>query len=257
MNREGDFDQTLRRWLDDGADRAPERFVWAALDDAQRTRQRGARLALLEGFLMKLKPAAPMLGVAAVAILAIAALQLFGGNVGGPDPTPTPRIFTEADLPTIVFTAANAPDGVTVDSTASGRGALLTPLRPGGEVFDLNAFVDALMTNLNSTEAGGYVSYAALFETTADAEAAFDLLSAEHESEDGWDMTRSADGPGLGDEGATYTGAAYDLFETNIVHVWREGNLVLAAVAVGDLALGDANADRLLTLARAMNDRAS
>jgi len=256
MTREHDLEQTLKRWLDDGADRAPERFVWAALDDVERTPQRGAQWALLEGFLMKLKPAAPIFGVAAVVVLAILAWQMFlSPNVGDADPSPTPRLFSEADLPTIVLTENNAPEGLTVDNTESGRGALLTPLRPGGEIFDLNAFADGLMTNLESTDTGGYVSWAALFETAADAEAAFDLIVDEHGSEEGWGMDRSAGDPGLGQESATFTGAAYDIFDTNIVHVWRAGNLVLAAVAVGELAEGEANADRLLSLAELMDDR--
>ena len=105
MNREVDFERTIRSWLDDGANRAPERFVWAALEDVERMPQRGAWWALLEGTLMKLKPAAPLLGVAAVVIVAIAMYQLFGGNVGARnEPSPTPRTFTSADLPTIVFT---------------------------------------------------------------------------------------------------------------------------------------------------------
>ena len=100
MNHERDFDQTLRHWLDDGADQAPERFVWAALDQVERTAQRGAWRASLEGLLMNLKPAAPILGVAAAIVLAIAAYQLLvGANVGNPDPSPssTPRLITSAD----------------------------------------------------------------------------------------------------------------------------------------------------------------
>jgi hypothetical protein len=206
---------------------------------------------------MKLKPAAPMLGVAAVVLLAIAMYQLLGANVGTPgEPSPTPRTFTSADLPNIVFTEANAPDGFTVDTTESGRGALLTPLRPGGEIFDLNVFVDGLMTNLNSTDTGGFVSWSAIFETEADADAAYDLLVTEHDSDDGWGMERSSSDPGLGDESATFTGAAYDIFETNTVHVWRVGNLVLAAVAVGDLAVGEEANSRLLGIAREMDSRA-
>ena len=69
-------------------------------------------------------------------------------------------------------------------------------------------------------------------------------------------MTRSSEGPGLGDESATFTGPAYDLFATNIVHLWRVDNLVLAAVAVGDVAVGEAHADQLLELARLMDDQA-
>jgi hypothetical protein len=69
-------------------------------------------------------------------------------------------------------------------------------------------------------------------------------------------MARSSVDPGLGDEGVTFTGPAYDIFETNIVHLWRVGNLVLAAVAVGDVAVGEANADTLLEFAELMDERA-
>jgi hypothetical protein len=259
MNRERDFDQTLRHWLDDGADQAPERFVWAALDEVERSAQRGALQASLEGLFMKLKTAAPYLGVAAAVVLAIAAYGVFlAPNVGNPipSPSPTPRLFTAADLPNVVLTDANAPDGFTVDNTDTGSEALVVPFHPGGPFIDDSAFVDALMTQLNSTETGGYVSWSALFETAADAKAAFDYVLNEHESPAGWGMARSSVDPGLGDESVTFTGAAYDIFETNIVHLWRVDNLVLAAVAVGDVAVGDLNADLLLTLAGLMDDRA-
>jgi len=260
MNRERDFDQTLRHWLEDGADQAPERFIWAALDNVGRTAQRGAWQASLEGFLMKFKSAAPYLGVAAVIVLAIAAYQVFVapniGNAGpSPSPSPTPRLFTSADLQNIVLTGANAPDSLTVDATQSGAAALLVPLRPGGPTIDQTAFVDALMTNLSTTETGGYVSWSALFATAGDAAVAFAFVSNEHGS-GGWGMSRSSVGPGLGDESVTYTGAAYEIFPRNIVHIWRVDNLVLAAVAVGDVAVGDANADRLLAIAQLMDDRA-
>jgi hypothetical protein len=111
------------------------------------------------------------------------------------------------------------------------------------------------MTNMNSTETGGYVTWSALFETAADAEVAFDYVADEHGAA-GWEMARSSVDPGLGDESASYTGAAYDIFETNIVHLWRVNNLVLAAVAVGDVAVGEANADRLLVIAELMDERA-
>jgi hypothetical protein len=258
MTRERDFEHVLRSWIEEGADLAPERFVWSALEAVETTRQRGAWQASLEGLIMKLKPAAPILGVAAAVVLAIAAFQLFGGNVGGPNtptPTPSPRAFTSADLPNIILTDANAPAGFTVDATETGLEALTRPFKTGGPMIDQVAFVDALMNNLNSTETGGYVSWAALFETAADAEVAFDYVADEHGSV-GWGMARSSVDPGLGDESATYTGAAYDIFETNIVHLWRVNNLVLAAVAVGDVAVGDANADQLLELAELMDDRA-
>lgn len=260
MNRERDFDQTLKLWLDDGADQAPERFIWAALDDVERTAQRGAWQASLEGLFMKLKTAAPYLGVAAAVLLAVAAYQvLVAPNVGdpgpSPSPTPTPRVFTPEDLPNVVFTSRTAPEGMIVDGTTVGSPALRVPLRPDTDI-DQTAFIDALMTNLDSTETGGYVSWGALFETAADAEVAFDFIVNEHGSA-GWGMARASLDPPLGHESVTFTGAAYDIFETNITYLWRVGNLVLAAVAVGDVAApGDANAGTLLRFAELMDKRA-
>ncbi|HJT64593.1 MAG TPA: hypothetical protein VJ839_07485 [Candidatus Limnocylindria bacterium] len=260
MNREPDLDQTLRDWLDEGSDHAPERFIWAALDDVERSAQRGAWRVSLEERFVNMKPAALVLVTTAVIIGAIATYQLVvGPNIGNPGPSPSPsqaaRLLTSEDLPDIVLTDANAPAGFTVDTTESGVLALLTPFHPGGTFIDQSAFVDALMTNLNSTETGGYVSWSALFETAVDAEAAFDYVANEH-GPAGWGMARSSVDPALGDESASYTGAAYDLFRTNLVYLWRVNNVLLAAVAVGDVSVGEANADQLFAIAELMDDRA-
>lgn len=205
---------------------------------------------------MHLKPAAPVLGVAAAVVLAIAAYQVFGGNVGAPTtPTPTPRAFAPGELPGIVLTGANAPEGFTVDATTEGYDALTTPLRPGGEVISQDGFVDALMTNLNTTETGGFVSWSALYETTEQAERAFDFLVTEHQSDAGWGLERVSEAPSLGDESVSFEGAAYQFDEAR-VHVWRVGNLLLAAVAVGDVAVGADEADRLQRVAEEMDARA-
>ena len=188
MNRERDFDQTLRNWLDDGADRAPERFVWAALQDVEHTDQRGARWALLEGFLMKIKPAAPILGVAAVVLLAIAMFQFLGGNVGGPDPTPTPRSYSSEELAAILVSERTAPEGLTFARSQEGGVSLVIPLRPGGPTFQMDAFVESLTNYFDGPGTAdayeGYVSWSALFVTNGDAERAFDFL-VRSQNEDG------------------------------------------------------------------------
>ena len=85
MSREPNTDQIVSRWVDDGPEVAPERFVWAALDQVEWTPQRGRwRVALVNTPLL-LKVAVPVLGAAAVIILAIFA---FGGI--NPAPTGTP-----------------------------------------------------------------------------------------------------------------------------------------------------------------------
>ncbi len=76
MTRLEDFDQQLRDWSDIGDERLPSRYLDAALARIDVTPQRGAGWWPLEGLLMKLKPAAPMLGIAAVVLLAIAGYQI-------------------------------------------------------------------------------------------------------------------------------------------------------------------------------------
>jgi hypothetical protein len=254
MNREPNFDRTLRRWLDDGADHAPERFVWAALEDVAQTNQRGAWVALLEGTLMKLKPAAPMLGVAAVVLLAIAMFQFLGGNVGGPDPTPTPRSYSSEELAAIVVSEQTAPEGLTFARSQDGAASLVIPLRAGGPGFEMDAFVDSLTNYFDGPGTAdayeGYVSWSALFETAGDAERAFDFLVTEHESAEGWGMEPGAANPDLGDESASYTGPAYDWEDAHVLF-WRTDNLLLAAVGVGLI-----DAETVRSMADAMADRA-
>jgi hypothetical protein len=249
MTTERDLDRTLDRWMDDGPTIVADRVIAAAMTDVHTTRQRGARWVPLKELFMTMKPAATLVAIAAVAVLGVAAYRfVLGGDIGLGGPPD--RVLTTGDLPRIILTEENAPDGLTVDATDDGAPALVTPLRAGGPVLDQSAFVDALITNLNSTATGGYVSYAALFETDADAEVAFDYLVAEH-TDAGWGMQRSTVDPGLGDESATFTGAAYDIFERNEVHLWRVDNLVLAAVGVGDF-----DADQVRSIAELMDDRA-
>jgi hypothetical protein len=249
MNREPSFDQTVMDWLDEGADRAPERFVWAALEEVERTAQRGAWPASTEEFLMQFKRAVPMLGIAAAVVLAIVAYQVFGtSNVG--DAEPTPRAYTAEDLPNIVLTEATRPDGADGGETRSGRLVLLEPLRPGGDVIDTSVVVDGLSTDTEFPDQGLYTTWSVLFETSADAEQAFDFIVAEHDSPEGWDVGDSRTDPNLGDESAAWTGELYTLRGESDTIFWRENNLLLAAVA-----WGDSDTDQLRSIADAMADR--
>jgi hypothetical protein len=141
-----------------------------------------------------------------------------------------------------------------VDATTTGEDALNTPLRDG--TMPLTGFQDALMTNLNSTDAGGYVTWSAVYETAAQAEAAFDFLVAEHESDEGWGLEPLSPAPAFGDASVTYSGPAYS-FDAARIHVWRVNNLLLAAVYVDASAVPDADANRLRTIAQGMDDRAN
>ncbi len=85
MSREPSSEQVVSRWVDDGPEVAPERFVWAALDQVERTPQRGRWRVALEDTPLLLKVAVPVLGAAAVIVLAIFAF----GRLN-PAPTGTP-----------------------------------------------------------------------------------------------------------------------------------------------------------------------
>ncbi len=71
MTREPNTDQIVTRWVDEGPEVAPERFVWAALDQVERTPQRGRWRVTLENTPMLLKFAVPVLGAAAAIVLGI------------------------------------------------------------------------------------------------------------------------------------------------------------------------------------------
>jgi hypothetical protein len=104
-------------------------------------------------------------------------------------------------------------------------------------------------------EVGGYVSWAALYNSDADAERAFGVLVAEHESEAGWAMERVGRPP-FGDEGVSLNGAAYG-WDTNRLHIWRDGDLLLAAGALGGTATSDNAVERWEAIARSMDGRAT
>jgi hypothetical protein len=93
MNQDRNVDEVVARWVDEGPDAAPERFVWAALDEVERTPQRGSWRIALENLPMFAKLAVPIVGAAAVLVLGILAYQQFGGvgtgNVPSPSPQPT------------------------------------------------------------------------------------------------------------------------------------------------------------------------
>lgn len=93
MNREPNVDEIVARWVDDGPEVAPERFVWAALEEVERMPQRGAWRVAMENAPMFMKIAAPVLGVAAVVLVAIIGYQLLGTDRGvgqGPSISPSP-----------------------------------------------------------------------------------------------------------------------------------------------------------------------
>jgi hypothetical protein len=91
MNREPNVDEIVARWVDDGPEVAPERLVWAALEEVERTPQRGAWHLALENASMLKKIAIPILGVAAVVLVAFIAYQQVGADRGqAPSMSPSP-----------------------------------------------------------------------------------------------------------------------------------------------------------------------
>jgi hypothetical protein len=90
MNRDRNVDDIVTHWVDEGPDAAPERFVWAALDVVERTPQRGSWRIALENMPMIAKLVVPIVGAAAVLVLAILAYQQFGGVGTGGAPSPSP-----------------------------------------------------------------------------------------------------------------------------------------------------------------------
>jgi hypothetical protein len=92
MNRDRNVDDIVTQWVDEGPDAAPERFVWAALEAVEHTPQRGGWRIALENMPMVAKLALPIVGAAAVLVLAIFAYQQFGGTGTGDGPPASPDV---------------------------------------------------------------------------------------------------------------------------------------------------------------------
>lgn len=197
------------------------------------------------------------LSLGTAAVFAVILIGLNANNIAGPGPSPSPspeaptetpaptesplaradRVFSPADLARIVLVAGSLSGedpvlgGLLVDDQQTGITALVQPLPEGSEGFDESGFADALMTNLNSTDSAGYVSWAAVFDSITAGDLAFHFLQGEHERTSGWGL-EPQEGAGLGFESVLYVGSAYG-WDSATIHLWRESNLVLAAVGVG------------------------
>lgn len=252
MNRDRDFDQTLRRWLDDEANQAPDRYVWAALDKVDRTGQRGAWSSLLEGTLMKLKPAAPLLGLAAVVVLVLATIRILGEDVEVSTPTATPTVIPATPEPTptrrpvtsleeIVIGESRLPIEWALDRTVVDRSAVITyPTRSTESAADARALLDTLVAGIATEITGSadddYVSWVAEFRSAEDADRILAVYLEDFASRDGWALapngTSTADGP----EGASFVGRTTRLVAgapagdpvPAIIRIWRVGNVLVA-----------------------------
>lgn len=249
MTRSRDIDHLLDRWMDDGPTVVADRVIAAALTEIPTTRQRGARWAPMKELFMTMKPAAMMVGLAAVIIMGIAAYQFVSGggpSIGGPPV----RVLTADDLPTIVLGPTDAPTGMDYDATETGADVLLMPIVRGDpnveQIRNQPGFVDARASEF-SDPTSGVLSWAAIFETVEDAERSLALYVDEVMAEEGHGL-----GPGVpagfGDEGSYYGGEPSDATQ---VYLWRVGSLVLATATFGEF-----DPDELRSIAEGMDDRA-
>jgi hypothetical protein len=261
MNVERDTDRQLRAWAAEGIDRAPERFVWAALDEIEQIPQRTAWRTRLAGLAIRLRPAAVFVGAAAVILVAIAILtRVVAPNLGVGGPRP----FETADLPGIVLWDDTIPATWTLDNLVSNPWEVsVVPIRSmTGAEIDAREEPDGLVAGRYTNGLGpnvAFISWSALFESTSQAEAALPFYEHEMEAEEAWGL-----GPGepiaFGDGGRLYTGTTTAFLgppsdaEPAIgaqVYLWRDGNLLLALGGYGN-----PDAAELRALAEGMNARA-
>jgi hypothetical protein len=264
MNHERDSDRQLRAWAAEGVDRAPERFVWAALDEIERVPQRTAWRTRLDGLAIRFRPAAGLVGAAAVVIVAITVLsRVVSPNLG----TGGSRDFVMTDLPGILLWEDTKPSTWTLDNLVSNpHDVLEIPVRSmtGTEIDNLrepDGYIGGRYTNFSGP--GGpdslFMSWGALFESDADAAAALPFFQQEMQSIEAWGLgggTRTD----LGDDGWVYTGetTAFTGPPTGLdpvsaqVYLWRDGNLLLA---VG--GWWDYDAEELRIVAEGMDTRAA
>ncbi|MGH2394916.1 MAG: hypothetical protein ACRDGH_15740, partial [Candidatus Limnocylindria bacterium] len=113
MNRQLDHDQLIRGWLHDGPETMPDRYMWAALERIETTRQRGALWAPLEDLFMRFHPMAAVIGTTAVLIAGIAVyLALTGApNIGGPEPSSSASGSTFESSQFAIPIRVGVPDG--------------------------------------------------------------------------------------------------------------------------------------------------
>lgn len=254
MNRQTDHDALLRRWLEEGATAAPERFVRAALQEIERTGQRRFRWVLpgrhsmtIHRYAVYAAAAAAVIVLSAVGLRYVAGPRDAGSEGPSPGPTATPDLITPTQLETISLYGGagrmGEPPGF--DEIASegvvsgGEEALVAILPPGSVDIDRSGFAGARYVEFSGplfddprTHAS-VATYVAIFKTTEDAQGAYEAIVDAHESPDGWNLAPSSTNEQLGEERVHYAGPAYDRGEAT-AYVWRERNAVLAAVAWDD-----------------------
>ena len=229
MTQPRDIDRVLERWMDDGPTSVADRVIATAMTDVHTTRQRGARWVLLKELFMTMKPALTILGIAAAAVVALAAFQMLGGGIG------SPRTVTIDDLADIVIAPGEQPSGMGHDRTFDDERILLRPIISvtGTDAIDpyleQPGFIGGRYSEY-SDDSTGLLSWAALFETAEDAQRSLELYATEVQAEVGYGLDNRVE-VDLGDEGAFYD--ATDPTNDTLVILWRHGNVVLAAASYG------------------------
>lgn len=230
MSRSRDIDPILDRWIDDGPTVVADRVVAGAMTEIQATPQRGARRASLRELFTTMKPAAMVVGLAALIILGVAASQLTPD--GNPRIGTAPVSAAAPDLGAIVVTNDNAPEHWAVNATFRGNDALAHLIRYGEPRDATAGFVDGRATDFCTEDQECGTSWVALYRSDADAEAAFSLFHGEMIV--GWGMGTDPEALDFGEDG----GYAY---RNNMggphrqAYVWRQGNLVLGVLGVAEL----------------------
>ena len=242
MNVERDTDRQLRAWVAGGADRAPERFVWAALDEIEQTPQRPAWRTRVEhvlgaGSLARLRPAAGLVSFVAVALVALTIGAMLGPKA---DLGPGTRQFAAADLEGIVLWDDTKPPTWTLDNLISNTEEVARiPIRSMGdaELAEFRAPVGTLAgryTDFSGLD-GAYMSWGLLFRSDLDAAAALPFYRNEMSSQAAWGLGEAARIE-LGDEGYVYEGETTAFIGPpgsgeplrSTIYLWRDGNLLLA-----------------------------
>lgn len=231
MTYDRDFDRVLDRWMDDGPTTVADRVIATAMTEVHTTRQRGTRWALLKELLMTRKPAMTVLGIAAVAAVALVAIQFVagGGGIGAP------RVLTEEDLAHIVIGPGEQPTGIGYDAMYDDERTLLRPIisvegKDAIPYLEQPGFVAGRYTEF-SNDRVGLLSWAALFGSAEDAQRALALYVEEVQSEDGYGLRNRVE-VDLGDEGAFHDDA--DPERHAQVVLWRNGSLLMAAATYGE-----------------------
>lgn len=237
MNVERDSDRMLRSWVSEGIDRAPDRFVWAALDEIETLSQRPAWRTRLAGLGIRIRPAAPLVGAAVVVLVGVSILARIVApsvEVGGQ------RTFEPVDLQSLVLWEDTMPATWTLDNLVTNADQVrLTPIRSmtDAELQALKAphsYVAGRYTEFSGPDAV-FISWGLLFERDDQAAAALPFFEKEMASPDGWGL-----GPDVpitvGDGGLVYSGETTALMGSPgsteptraRIYLWRDRNVLLA-----------------------------